>query len=99
MTSPADRDGLAAALALVKEALDIPHGATAEDQAIRNEILTDRAVHAVMALTMIFELGVDVPEAIAYLREQLADCPPAGYKTWPDLMDELRAADSGEAGQ
>jgi hypothetical protein len=83
-------DSLTDALRAVLEALDIPHGATVGDQDVRDALLAHRAGHAVVMLRGI--LGGDTfdPEwSVAYLREQLAKHPAAGYKTWDERMTEL----------
>lgn len=83
------------ALDAVRDALDIPHAATVGEQETRDRILVERAGHAVVMLQSI--LGADTFDpawSIAYLREQLAKHPAAGYKTWAERVAELDAAAS-----
>ena len=83
------------ALDAVRDALDIPHAATVGEQETRDRILVERAGHAVVMLQSI--LGGDTFDpawSIAYLREQLAKHPAAGYKTWAERVAELDAAAS-----
>jgi hypothetical protein len=82
------------ALAVVREALAIPHGATVADQQRRDAILVERAGHAAVMLAGILgaDAARDVPWSAAYLREQLAKRPAAGYKTWDERAAELEAA-------
>lgn len=82
------------ALAAVREALDIPHAATAGDEETRAKILDERLGHAVTMLAGIFERledgrGADIPWSAGYLRERLAEHPAQGYKTWDQRVAEL----------
>jgi len=88
------------ALAAVREALDIPNGATAGDQERRDAILVERAGHAAVMLVGILgaDATVDIAWSTAYLREQLAKHPAASYKTWDERMAELKAAEAAVAG-
>ena len=88
------REELLTALQAVREAIDIPHAATAGDAEIRAQILYERLLHAVVFLDSI--LGdprdhgtVDIGWSVQYLREQLAKHPAEGYKTWDELQAEL----------
>lgn len=76
----------------VREALDIPHAATAGGDETRQEILTERVMHLLVCVTYLSEryrlaekvglpIGSAVPDQLAYLRERLATHPPAGYVT------------------
>ena len=88
-------DGLARdALAAVLEALDIPHAATVGEQAKRDQLLVERAGHAVAMLRGVLgtDAHVDVPWSTGYLREQLAKHPATGYRTWDERIAELDAA-------
>lgn len=87
------------ALAAVREALDVPHAATAGDEEIRNKILLERAMH-----TVIFLRGILDPDRgpyrraeddIVYLRARLAEHPAIGYRTWAERVAELDAAKDG----
>jgi hypothetical protein len=90
------REQLLAALQAVREAIDIPHPATAGDDEIRARILNERLGHAVVMLQNI--LGeddgrtVDVPWSVEYLRARLAEHPAEGYKTWAERVAEMEAA-------
>lgn len=88
------RDDLLDALRAVLEALDIPHPVTAGDGEIHGEILAERTMHAVIALRNIMDSKCtpDVPWNVAYLRTKLAEHPAEGYKTWPELVAETKAA-------
>ena len=72
-------------LAVVLEALDIPHPATVGDTEAHDRVLADRAMHTVIALQRVLE-DDDVPLGIgwttAYLRERLAEHPATGYRAW-----------------
>ncbi|MGW2126274.1 hypothetical protein [Streptomyces sp. NPDC001758] len=76
-------------LAVVLEALDIPHPATVGDTETHDRILADRAMHTVIALQRVLEdddagdpLGIGW--TTAYLRERLAAHPATGYRAWGD---------------
>jgi hypothetical protein len=81
------RDLLGAVLA----AIDIPCPATAGDVARHQEVLAERAMHAAITLRGVLGAGspslADLAWQTAYLREQLAQHPPAGYHTgpWPGV--------------
>jgi hypothetical protein len=79
ITTPDARERLDA-LAAVREALDIPNGATVGDQRTRDAVLIERVGHAVVMLTSILgrDATPDVPWSTAYLRARLAECPAAG---------------------
>jgi hypothetical protein len=85
------------ALAAVLEALDITNGATVGDQAVRDRILVERAGHARAMLEGILRESAadDIPWAVGYLRERLAEHPAEGYKTWDERMAELDVAEAG----
>ncbi|MGW2292300.1 hypothetical protein [Streptomyces phaeochromogenes] len=75
-------------LAAVLEALDIPHPATMGDSQAHDRILSERAMHAVIALRSTLEgHPLDVEFTTSYLRERLDEHPPA-YVT----VDQARAA-------
>ncbi|MEU2895231.1 hypothetical protein ACWC4E_00775 [Streptomyces sp. NPDC001273] len=74
-------------LAVVLDALNIPHPATEGDTEARDRVLADRAMHTVIALQRVLELeDAGVPLGIgwttAYLRERLATHPATGYRAW-----------------
>jgi hypothetical protein len=77
-------------LAAVLEALSIPFPATVGDHARYSELLEERAMHARLALERALEPG-GAPLGLAwetgYLRDRLAEHPPAGYNTgpWPGV--------------
>lgn len=75
-------------LAAVLEALDIPHPATFGDGEVHDRILSERAMHAAIALRSTLEgHPLDVEWTTAYLRERLAEHPPTYVTT-----DQARAA-------
>lgn len=77
LTQPNDvRDLLAAVL----EALDIPHPATIGDGEQHARVLTDRAMHARIALENVLQRGDDPGWSADYLRARLAEHPPTGYR-------------------
>ncbi len=88
-TLPGDvRDLLAAVLG----AIDIPHPATVGDEPRQREVLAERAMHAAITLRAVLRLDgtphpADLGWEMAWLREQLAEHPPAGYNTgpWPGV--------------
>lgn len=76
---PADRE----ALALVLEALDIPHAATAGEEAKRRHVLVDRVVIAAVFLARYLNPSDSCPDEIrlSVFREMLTDRPATGYVT------------------
>ena len=87
-----------AALAAVRDALDIPHAATVGDEKIRAEIIEQRTGHAVVMLEAVLDgthPAPDVAWSIAYLRARLAEHPATGYRTWDEAVAEMRAAKAG----
>lgn len=82
------------ALAVVREALDIPYAATVGDDETRAKILDQRLGYAVAMLQGILDRDpiADIPWSVAYLREKLAEHPATGYKTWQERLAELDAA-------
>jgi hypothetical protein len=75
-------------LGVMLAAIDIPYPATIGDAARHQEVLAERAMHAAITLRRVLEVnGAGFPGDLgwetAYLREQLAAHPPAGYKTGP----------------
>jgi hypothetical protein len=94
--APAPRE-LLDALAVVSEALDIPHAATVGDDETRAKILDERTGHAVAFLGALFERLVDgrdtmIAWSVGYLRDRLAEHPAVGYKTWDGRMAEIELA-------
>ncbi|HEY6789911.1 MAG TPA: hypothetical protein VI365_21635 [Trebonia sp.] len=85
------------ALRAVCEAIGIPHAATVGHQKVRDEILVERAGHAVAMLDSILSGNewTDVAWDVAYLRARLAEHPAVGYKTWDERMAEMDAALQG----
>ncbi|WJD99748.1 hypothetical protein [Streptomyces antimycoticus] len=71
-------------LRAVLEALDIPYPATVGDSEAHARVLTDRAMHAVIALHDILDEGVarhlGIEWTTAHLRKRLAEHPPTGYR-------------------
>ncbi len=85
------------ALEAVREALDIPHGATVGDQEIRDRILIKRVMHAAGMLERVLsdDPYVDIPWQVAYLRARLAEHPAVRYRSWDERMAELDASRGG----
>ncbi|GAA1283553.1 hypothetical protein [Streptomyces javensis] len=71
-------------LRAVIEALEIPHPATVGDSEIHARVLTDRAMHTVIALHDVLDEGVarslGIEWTTAHLRRRLAEHPPTGYR-------------------
>jgi hypothetical protein len=87
-------------LRAVLTAIDIPHPATAGDEACYQEALAERAMHTAVTLRRV--LGTERPSLsadelaweAAYLRRQLAKHPLTGYNTgpWPGVpVDRAQA--------
>ncbi|MFJ9858882.1 hypothetical protein ACIRVN_15515 [Streptomyces albogriseolus] len=78
-------------LAVVLEALDIPHPATAGGAEVYDRIRGERATHVVVALRSVLDdrplMGVEW--TTDYLREQLAKRPAVGYVTVAQAHAEL----------
>jgi hypothetical protein len=92
-TTPTPAADLLDALAAVREAIGIPHAATVGDAETRDAILVERAMHVVVFLDSGAASDPDrIRHGVAYLREQLAKHPAAGYKTWDERVVELEAA-------
>ncbi|NUS82987.1 MAG: hypothetical protein HOY75_09585 [Streptomyces sp.] len=77
-------------LVTLLEAIDIPHPATVGGSEAYNKVSSERAAHAVVALRSILDdkplMGIEW--TTTYLRERLAEHPPAGYVT----VDQAHAA-------
>jgi hypothetical protein len=91
-------------LRAVLTAIDIPHPATAGDEACYQEALAERAMHTAVTLRRV--LGTERPSfpadelawEAAYLRQQLAKDPLTGYNTgpWPGVpVDRAQARPAG----
>jgi hypothetical protein len=77
-------------LAAVLEALSIPFPATVGDHARYSEVLEERAMHARLALDRVLDphgAPLGLTWETSYLRQRLAEHPPAGYNThpWPGV--------------
>jgi hypothetical protein len=82
-------------LAAVLDALDIPHPATTGGAEVYDRIRNERATHVAVALRSVLDVKplMDIEWTTAYLREQLAKHPAAGYVT----VDQAHAAlDAGK---
>lgn len=67
----------------VLEAIDIPNPATVGDSEQHDAVLNERAMHARIALQSVIEDRTPGIEwTTSYLREQLEECPPTGYRAW-----------------
>jgi hypothetical protein len=69
-------------------------------QEVRDQILVERAGHAVVMLNGILggDAFIDVPWSARYLRARLAEHPAEGYKTWDERMAELERARQASPG-
>jgi hypothetical protein len=90
-------------LGVVLAAIDIPYPATVGDVARHREILAERAMHATITLRQVLaregtRFPAELPWETAWLREQLAAHPPAGYKTGPWPGEPIEAARQGTRG-
>jgi hypothetical protein len=90
-------------LGVVLAAIDIPYPATVGDVARHREILAERAMHATITLRQVLaregtRFPAELPWETAWLREQLAAHPPAGYKTGPWPGEPVEAARQGTRG-
>ncbi|MFD5673693.1 hypothetical protein [Streptomyces sp. NPDC127040] len=64
-------------LEAVLEALSMPAPATVGDRIEHNRILSDRVMHTRIVLETVLTDPADVEGWASYLRERLADLPPA----------------------
>lgn len=71
-------------LAVVLEAIAIPHPKTVGDAEAHREVLADRAMDAVVALDGVLHRGDDPGWSADYLRTRLAEKPTTGYRAWGD---------------
>ena len=88
-------------LAVMLAAIDIPFPATLGDTARHQEVLAERVMHATISLRHVLaregpRFPADLAWETAYLREQPAAHPPAGYKTgpWPGTPVEAATQDT-----
>lgn len=89
MTAELYRDALVA----VREALDIPHAATAGDEEIRQRIFDRRLIQVTTMLRFVLdEDDADVAWHVAYMRGEVAKFPATGYRTWEEAADERAAS-------
>jgi hypothetical protein len=81
------------ALRALQEALDIPHPATTGDGEVRDKILAERVLHAVVFLSGILgpDRGSPREWALDYFRDRLAEHPATGYRTWDESVAESKA--------
>jgi hypothetical protein len=64
----------------VLEALGIPHPATVGDREAHDRILSERAMHAAIALRSTLDgCPLEIEWTTGYLRERLAEHPVTGY--------------------
>ncbi|MFE0036813.1 hypothetical protein [Streptomyces sp. NPDC059015] len=73
-------DPLRTLLTAIREALDIPYPATIGDTAVHAQILSDRVMHARIALENVLDRDDDPGWSADYLRAKLAEHPPTGYQ-------------------
>lgn len=69
-------------LEAVREAIAIPYAATMGDDQARARVLTERVMHAQIALTNVLDRGDDPGWSADYLRARLAEHPATGYRHW-----------------
>jgi hypothetical protein len=88
-------------LGVVLAAINIPYPATLGDATRHQEVLAERVMHTTITLRSVLahegtRFPADLPWETAYLREQLAAHPPAGYKTgpWPGTPVEAATQDT-----
>jgi hypothetical protein len=87
------------ALEAVREALGIPHAATAGDDEKRAEILQARVMHALLMIGAVLdEERGDAAWSVAYCRERLAEHPATGYRTWDEVVAGQQAAKAAAPG-
>ena len=80
-------------LAMVLEAIDLPHGATVRDDQVRTAMLSQRLSHVTAALRI--ALRDDDPGfAVRYLKNH-QQFPEPGYRTWERAAAELNAGPQG----
>lgn len=83
-------------LAVVLEALDIPHPATTGGAEVYDRIRGERATHVVVALRSVLDdrplMGIDW--TAAYLRDRLDEHPATGYVTVAQAHAALAAGKS-----
>jgi hypothetical protein len=86
---------------VVLAAIDVPSPATLGDATRHREFLAERVMHTTITLRLLLaregtRFQADLPWETAYLREQLAAHPPAGYKTgpWPGTPVEAATQDT-----
>ncbi|GBQ01045.1 hypothetical protein SSP531S_24750 [Streptomyces spongiicola] len=75
-------------LAAIREALDIPYPATVGDTEAHAQILSDRVMHARIALENVLDRGNDPGWSADYLRARLTEHPPTGYRHWGTARGE-----------
>ncbi|KAF0649184.1 MULTISPECIES: hypothetical protein [Streptomyces] len=73
-------DELRALLAVVRDAIALPHPATFADAETRARLLTARAMYAEVVIDQALAHGADTQWATDYLRARLAEHPPTGYR-------------------
>jgi hypothetical protein len=95
--------GVRELLGVVRTAIDIPYPATVGDVARHREVLAERAMHATITLRHVLacegtRFPAELPWETAWLREQLAAHPPAGYKTGPWPGEPVEVVRQGHSG-
>ncbi|NUV63238.1 hypothetical protein [Streptomyces sp. CAI-85] len=68
-------------LEAVLEAVALPYPATVGDSEVRDRILSDRVLHARVALEGVLRSGDEPGWSAEYLRIRLAETPATGYRT------------------
>ncbi|MFI2225439.1 MULTISPECIES: hypothetical protein [Streptomyces] len=69
-------------LEAVREAIAIPYAATVGDDETRARALTERVMHAQIALDNVLDRGDDPGWSADYLRARLTEHPATGYRHW-----------------
>ncbi|WOI58627.1 hypothetical protein [Streptomyces fradiae] len=73
-------DELRALLAVVRDALSLPHPATFADAEIRARLLVTRAMYAEVVIDQALAHGDDTQWAADYLQARIADYPANAYR-------------------
>lgn len=88
-------------LEAVREAIAIPHPATVGDGEVHDRILSERVMHARVALDNVLDRSDDPGWSADYLRTRLLEHPPTGYREYgtpraPELCAPCKRGDCGE---
>lgn len=81
-------------LRAIREAVSIPHPATAGDGEVYDKILLARVLQVRVMLNLLLEDfagSADVAWSTGHLREKLAEHPPTGYRLYSELAADPKA--------